>query len=223
MHPTLSAAENSFLKLSSFKYNCADHFLLHSLIRGSSIWFPYIHIHLLILHGFITKPTKWPTHSWLVSSVGRAPHRYRRVLGSQSWIFSWLWVFTTVGLVFITAYLLHLHKYLSIILTSTAKNHIFEVNIQVKLNVARFYWFHTSKKKLKSGWLDWSRLKLHRNLCTLDSKATFSRNRPLCWDFTDQTQAFYWKTARVLGVRSIKRTNELLRQISRHRCYDCPA
>ena len=29
-------------------------------------------------------PTHWPAHSWLVSSVGRALHRYRRVHGFHS-------------------------------------------------------------------------------------------------------------------------------------------
>ena len=60
-------------------------------IYESLIIYIYYHLYILYLsyHLFITsrvylEPTSWPPPSWLVSSVGRALHRYRRGHGFKS-------------------------------------------------------------------------------------------------------------------------------------------
>ena len=51
---------------------------IHVFIRSSNIWLSYILNHLFITSRVYLEPTSWPAPSWLVSSFGRALHRYRR-------------------------------------------------------------------------------------------------------------------------------------------------
>ena len=57
---------------------------IHVFNRSSNIWLPYIHNRLFTTSRVYLEPTQWPTSSRLVSSVGRAPHRYRRGHGFKS-------------------------------------------------------------------------------------------------------------------------------------------
>ena len=59
-------------------------------IRSSHIWFSYIHIHIFHYHRVYHELTIDHLSMWLGSSVDRALHRYRKVMGSnpvQAWIF----------------------------------------------------------------------------------------------------------------------------------------
>ena len=47
-------------------------------IRSSNIWLSYIHSRLFTTSRVYSERTWWPAPSWLVSSVGRVVHRYRR-------------------------------------------------------------------------------------------------------------------------------------------------
>ena len=63
--------------------------LTSQLGAGSNIWLPYIQNRLFTTSQVYLGPTHWPAPSWLVSSGGRALHRYQ-VMGSnsvQAWIF----------------------------------------------------------------------------------------------------------------------------------------
>ena len=46
--------------------------------RSSNIWLSYILNRLFINSRVYLEPTSWPAPSWLVSSVSRSLHRYRR-------------------------------------------------------------------------------------------------------------------------------------------------
>ena len=63
---------------------CEDRFHIHVFNRSSNIWLPYIHNRLFTTSRVYLEPTQWPAPSWLVSSVGRALHRYRRGHGFKS-------------------------------------------------------------------------------------------------------------------------------------------
>ena len=69
--------------LSSVHY-CEDRFHIHVFNRSSNIWLPYINNRLFTTSRVYLEPTQWPTSSRLVSSVGRALHRYRRGHGFKS-------------------------------------------------------------------------------------------------------------------------------------------
>ena len=62
--------------LSSVHY-CEVTFI-HVFICSSNIWLSYILNRLFITSRVYLEPTSWPAPSWLVSSFGRALHRYRR-------------------------------------------------------------------------------------------------------------------------------------------------
>ena len=85
---------------------------VHVFIRSSNIWLSYILNRLFITSRVYLKPTSWPAPSWLVSSVGRALHRYRRGHGFKSRtglnFFSGL-IFTTAQVVHITARITFIH------------------------------------------------------------------------------------------------------------------
>ena len=54
------------------------------------MWFSYIYNFIIILSRVYNEPIQRPAHSWLVSLIRRALHRYRRGQGSnplQAWIF----------------------------------------------------------------------------------------------------------------------------------------
>ena len=60
------------------------------LIRSSHIWFSYIYIYMFHYHRVYHELTIDYLFMWLGSSVDRALHRYRKVMGSnpvQAWIF----------------------------------------------------------------------------------------------------------------------------------------
>ena len=59
-------------------YNCDDPLSYNYSPRSSHIWFSFIHNFIIILSRFCNEPTQRPAPSWLVSSVGRVLHRYRR-------------------------------------------------------------------------------------------------------------------------------------------------
>ena len=59
-------------------HNCEDRFHIHVFIRSSNIWLSYIHSRLFTTSRVYSERTWWPAPSWLVSSVGRVVHRYRR-------------------------------------------------------------------------------------------------------------------------------------------------
>ena len=65
-------------------HNCEDRFHIHVFIRSSNIWLSYIHSRLFTTSRVYLEPTQCPAPSWLVSSVGRALHRYRRGHGFKS-------------------------------------------------------------------------------------------------------------------------------------------
>ena len=73
------ASLNSFhYYLSSF-HNCEDRYHIHVVIRISNI-----HSCLFTTSRVYLEPTQCPASSWLVSSVGRALHPYRRGHGFKS-------------------------------------------------------------------------------------------------------------------------------------------
>ena len=47
-------------------------------LHSSNIWLLYIHSRLFTTSWVYLETTQWPAPSWLVSSVGRALHRYRK-------------------------------------------------------------------------------------------------------------------------------------------------
>ena len=59
-------------------------FFFHVFIRSSNIWLSYILNRIFITSRVYLEPLSWPAPSWLVSSVGRALHRYRRGHGFKS-------------------------------------------------------------------------------------------------------------------------------------------
>ena len=64
-----------------FRHNCDDRFYIRFFNRSTHIWFSYTYSHYSPVWRFI-----WIQHlpSWLVSSVGRTLHRYRRGHGFKS-------------------------------------------------------------------------------------------------------------------------------------------
>ena len=69
--------------LSSVHYY-EDRFHIQVINRSSNIWLSYIHNRLFTTSRVYLETTQWPALSWLVSSVGRALHRYRRGHGFKS-------------------------------------------------------------------------------------------------------------------------------------------
>ena len=70
--------------ISLLLHNCQDRFHIQVFIRSSNIWLSYIPSHLFTTSRVYLEPTQWPAPNWLVSSVGRALHRYRRGHGFKS-------------------------------------------------------------------------------------------------------------------------------------------
>ena len=70
--------------LKNCAHNCDDLLSYYSSPRSSHIWFPYIHNFIIILLQVYNEPIQRPAPSWIVSSDGRALHRYRRGKGSES-------------------------------------------------------------------------------------------------------------------------------------------
>ena len=68
---------------SSVQY-CEDRFHIHFFIRSSNMWLSYIHSRLFTTLRVYLVPTYWPALSRLVSSNGRALHRYRGGHGFKS-------------------------------------------------------------------------------------------------------------------------------------------
>ena len=68
---------------SSVQY-CEDRFHIHFLIRSSNMWLSFIHSRLFTTLRVYLVPTYWPALSRLVSSNGRALHRYRGGHGFKS-------------------------------------------------------------------------------------------------------------------------------------------
>ena len=62
--------------LSSVHYY-EDRFHIQVINRSSNIRLSYIHNRLFTTSRVYLETTQWPALSWLVSSVGRALHRYR--------------------------------------------------------------------------------------------------------------------------------------------------
>ena len=88
---------------------------IHVFIRSSNIWLSYILNRLFITSRVYLEPTSWPAPSWLVSSFGRALHRYRRGHGFKfraglNVFFSL--VFTTAQVVCITARITFIHVFI---------------------------------------------------------------------------------------------------------------
>ena len=65
-------------------HNCEDRFHIDVFICLSNIWLLYIHSRLFTTSRVHLEPTQRPAPSWLVISVGRALHRYRRGHGFKS-------------------------------------------------------------------------------------------------------------------------------------------
>ena len=61
-----------------------DHPSYNSSPRSSHIWFSYNHNVISILSRVYNEPIQRPVPTWLVSSIGRALHRYRRGQGFVS-------------------------------------------------------------------------------------------------------------------------------------------
>ena len=61
-----------------------DHPSYNSSPRSSHIWFSYINNVISILSRVYNEPIQRPAPTWLVSSIGRALHRYRRGEGFVS-------------------------------------------------------------------------------------------------------------------------------------------
>ena len=70
--------------ISLLLHNCEDRFHIQVFIRSSNIWLSYIPSHLFTTSRVYLEPTQWPAPNWLVSSLGRALHRYRRGHGFKS-------------------------------------------------------------------------------------------------------------------------------------------
>ena len=64
--------------------NIASIFISLSAIHIHCVWLSYIYSQLLITSLVNLESVQWPAPSWLVSSVGRALHRYRRNRGLKS-------------------------------------------------------------------------------------------------------------------------------------------
>ena len=60
-------------------HNCDDQSCLHMFPRSSNIWYFLYH-----LHNHLDRGSQWLAPSWLDSSDGRAPWRYRRGHGFES-------------------------------------------------------------------------------------------------------------------------------------------
>ena len=72
---------------SSSVHYCEDHF--HSRLYPQFKYMTFTTVYFITSRVYL-EPTSWPAPSWLVSSVGRVLHRYRRGHGSnpvQAWIF----------------------------------------------------------------------------------------------------------------------------------------
>ena len=74
----------SFHYCFSSVHNCEDCFHIHVFIHSSNIWLSYIHRCLFTASWVYLEQTQWPAPSWLVGSVGRALHQYRRGHRSKS-------------------------------------------------------------------------------------------------------------------------------------------
>ena len=68
----------------SCAYNYNDLPSNNSSLRSSHIWFSYIYNFIIILSRIYHEPIQRPAPSWLVSSIGRALHQYRRGQGFES-------------------------------------------------------------------------------------------------------------------------------------------
>ena len=73
------AGLNSFHYYLSSVHNCEDRYHIHVFIRISNF-----HSRLFISSRVYLEPTQYSVSSWLVSSVGRALHPYRRGHGFKS-------------------------------------------------------------------------------------------------------------------------------------------
>ena len=65
-------------------YNCDDLLSYNSSPRSSHMWFSYIHNFIIILSRVYNELIQRPAPSWLVSSIDRALHWYRRGQGLES-------------------------------------------------------------------------------------------------------------------------------------------
>ena len=70
--------------ISLLLHNCEDRFHIQVFIRSSNIWLSYIPSRLFTTSRVYLEPTQWPAPNWLVSSLGRALHWYRRGHGFKS-------------------------------------------------------------------------------------------------------------------------------------------
>ena len=70
-----------------------DHPSYNSSPRSSHIWFSYINNVVSILSRVYNEPIQRPASTWLVSSIGRALHRYRRGEGFVSFTSLFLFFF----------------------------------------------------------------------------------------------------------------------------------
>ena len=87
---SLSFFKLSFGNCKSYVYNDDDLPSHNSSLCSSHIWFSYIYNFIIILSRVYNEPIQRPAHSWPVSLIRRALHRYRRGQGSnpvQAWIF----------------------------------------------------------------------------------------------------------------------------------------
>ena len=71
-----------FFNCLSWKHTARIKFL-SCFIRSSRIWFSYFHSHIFHYHRVYHKLTIDHLSMWLGSSVDRALHRYRKVMGSN--------------------------------------------------------------------------------------------------------------------------------------------
>ena len=62
--------------------SCED-LLISSFHRGANMWI-FIYLKIFIHFDVYLDPIHWPAPSWLVSSIGRVLHRYRRGHGFKS-------------------------------------------------------------------------------------------------------------------------------------------
>ena len=73
-----------YCNTAKLQYCCEDRFHIHFFIRSSNMWLSYIHSRLFTTLRVYLVPTYWPALSRLVSSNGRALHRYRGGHGFKS-------------------------------------------------------------------------------------------------------------------------------------------